>query len=54
MAAALQLEGISKTFGENRALDGAHFAADWGTVHGLLGENGAGVRKVEPAGDVHQ
>lgn len=42
MPVALQLTGIRKTFDGFVALDDAHFAAQWGEVHALLGENGAG------------
>ena len=42
MSAALEFEGIHKSFGENQALADAFFAAEWGEVHALLGENGAG------------
>jgi general nucleoside transport system ATP-binding protein len=39
---AIQLAGIHKSFDGFVALDAAHFAARWGEVHALLGENGAG------------
>src|ERR1700754_4023514 len=42
MPVALQLTGIRKTFDGFVALDDAHFSAQWGEVHALLGENGAG------------
>jgi simple sugar transport system ATP-binding protein len=42
MSAALQLTGIRKTFDGFVALDDASFSAQWGEVHALLGENGAG------------
>ena len=42
MSAALEFEGIHKSFGENQALADAFFTAAWGEVHALLGENGAG------------
>ena len=35
-------EGLAKSFGETRALDGLDLAADEGTVLGVLGPNGAG------------
>ena len=41
-APALELRRICKSFGGNRALDNASIAVDWGEVHALLGENGAG------------
>jgi len=42
MSAALQLQGVHKSFDGNPALVGASFLADWGEVHALVGENGAG------------
>ncbi len=42
MTAALELSGIRKSFDGFPALDDAHFTAQRGEVHGLLGENGAG------------
>ena len=42
MADAVRMEGISKNFDGNRALDGAWFQAGYGELHALLGENGAG------------
>ena len=39
---ALELQGITKRFGEVVALDGASFTVRAGTVHALVGENGAG------------
>jgi oleandomycin transport system ATP-binding protein len=39
---AILAEGLVKTFGDVRALDGVDFAAPEGTVLGLLGPNGAG------------
>ena len=41
-AAALELAGVVKRFGDTVALDGASIAGRVGTVHALLGENGAG------------
>ena len=41
-ASALQMTDIVKAFDGRVALDNAVFAAEWGEVHGLLGENGAG------------
>ncbi len=41
-AAALELRGIHKRFGDVAALEGASLRARPGTVHALLGENGAG------------
>ena len=42
MTPALELAAISKSFDGRIALDQADFAARWGEVHALLGENGAG------------
>ena len=42
MAPALELSGITKFFGDFLALDAAHLSVDYGEVHALLGENGAG------------
>jgi ribose transport system ATP-binding protein len=39
---AIEASGISKSFGGVRALHDASFAADFGEVHALVGENGAG------------
>jgi sodium transport system ATP-binding protein len=38
----IEVEGISKSFGAVRALDGVAFAAQDGRITGLLGPNGAG------------
>jgi oleandomycin transport system ATP-binding protein len=40
--AAIETEGLVKTFGEVRAVDGVDMVAREGTVFGLLGPNGAG------------
>jgi ABC-2 type transport system ATP-binding protein len=40
--AAIQAEGLVKSYGEVRALDGVDLTAPQGTVLGLLGPNGAG------------
>src|ERR1700683_998678 len=42
MATALELSSITKSFGEFLALDAAHLSVEYGEVHALLGENGAG------------
>lgn len=39
---ALEVTGVSRTFGAVRALDGVSLVVRQGTVHALLGENGAG------------
>ena len=39
---ALELSGVSKSFGRVRALDGARLGVLAGEIHALLGENGAG------------
>ena len=40
--AAIEMSGVSKSFGETRALDGLDLVVPAGTVYGLLGPNGAG------------
>jgi simple sugar transport system ATP-binding protein len=42
MTNALQLIGVSKSFDGFKALSDASFTVQWGEVHALLGENGAG------------
>ena len=42
MTAAIIAEGLVKTYGDVRALDGVDLAVEEGTVLGLLGPNGAG------------
>ncbi|MGW0331609.1 ATP-binding cassette domain-containing protein [Streptomyces sp. NPDC003011] len=39
---AIETEGLVKTFGETRAVDGVDLAVPAGTVYGVLGPNGAG------------
>lgn len=41
-AVAVRMQGVTKTFGDRIALDGADLTVAWGEVHALLGENGAG------------
>jgi ribose transport system ATP-binding protein len=41
-AEALALRHLVKTFGATRALDGANLVVERGTIHGLIGQNGAG------------
>jgi ABC-type sugar transport system ATPase subunit len=41
---AVNLAGVEKSFGSRPALLGANFSLNWGEVHALLGENGAGRR----------
>ena len=42
MTLAIQLNGLVKTFGDVRALDGLDLEVQAGEVHGFLGPNGAG------------
>ena len=42
MVEAIRTEGLVKTFGKTRALDGLDMAVETGEVHGFLGPNGAG------------
>jgi ABC-2 type transport system ATP-binding protein len=39
---AVEAEGLTKSFGETRAVDGIDLAVRTGTVYGVLGPNGAG------------
>ncbi|WP_299542113.1 ABC transporter ATP-binding protein [uncultured Streptomyces sp.] len=41
-AVALEVTGLTKSFGRTRALDGVDLRVEAGTVHCVLGENGAG------------
>ncbi len=41
-APTIEAEGLVKTFGATRALDGVDMVAREGTIFGLLGPNGAG------------
>ncbi|WP_033310271.1 daunorubicin resistance protein DrrA family ABC transporter ATP-binding protein [Streptomyces iakyrus] len=40
--AAITVEGVEKTYGDKKALDGLDLTVARGTVHGVLGPNGAG------------
>src|SRR3954451_13209431 len=42
MTTAIRAEGLVKTFGRTRALDGLDLDVSAGEVHGFLGPNGAG------------
>jgi ABC-2 type transport system ATP-binding protein len=42
MSAAISTDGLIKTFGQTRALDGLDLTVRTGEVHGFLGPNGAG------------
>ena len=42
MTAIIELEGLVKTFGSTRALDGLDLLVEEGKVHGFLGPNGSG------------
>jgi branched-chain amino acid transport system ATP-binding protein len=42
MTALLEIEGLSKSFGGVRAIDGLSFVVDEGAIFGLIGPNGAG------------
>src|SRR3954453_18061584 len=39
---AIETEGLTKTFGATRAVDGIDLVVPQGTVYGVLGPNGAG------------
>ena len=40
----IRFEGIIKRFGGAQALAGASLSVRRGTIHGLVGQNGAGIR----------
>jgi ABC-2 type transport system ATP-binding protein len=42
MTSAISVEGLSKSFGRTKALDGLDLSVSTGEVHGFLGPNGAG------------
>jgi daunorubicin resistance ABC transporter ATP-binding subunit len=42
MSAAIEVDGVAKSFGETRALDGVDLRVPEGSILGLLGPNGAG------------
>jgi ABC-2 type transport system ATP-binding protein len=42
MTPALELQSVSKSFGDYTAVDGVSFCVPRGTIYGLLGPNGAG------------
>ncbi|MGN9838059.1 ABC transporter ATP-binding protein [Nonomuraea sp. H19] len=42
MTAALEIKGLSKTFGENVAVDHVDLTVPQGSFYGLVGQNGAG------------
>ncbi|HEY0710408.1 MAG TPA: ATP-binding cassette domain-containing protein [Polyangia bacterium] len=42
MTNAIETDGLKKTFGETRALDGVNLTIRRGSVYGILGPNGAG------------
>lgn len=42
MAAAVEMRGITKKFGDFTANDHINFQLEWAEIHGICGENGAG------------
>jgi ABC-2 type transport system ATP-binding protein len=42
MSLAIEIQGLAKSFGKTRALDGLNLGIQKGSVYGLLGPNGAG------------
>lgn len=42
MAPVVEVENLSRTFGENRALDSVSFSVDEGEIFGLVGPDGSG------------
>ena len=41
-AAVIQVDGLSKHYGDLKAVDGVSFCVESGEVFGILGPNGAG------------
>ena len=39
---AIEMRGVSKAFGAVRALENADLVVEKGSIHGLVGQNGAG------------
>ena len=42
MTALIEVDGVEKAFGGLRALDGATFSVEEGSIAGLIGPNGSG------------
>ena len=42
VAAAVEMRGITKKFGDFTANDNINFQVEWAQIHGICGENGAG------------
>ena len=42
MSVLLEMKDISKSFSDNKVLNGVQLSVEAGEVHALLGENGAG------------
>ena len=55
METILQMKGITKTFGNTRALYNISFDLNAGEIHALLGENGAGKSTlIKVLGGIHK
>ena len=39
---SIKVNNLSKSYGDYLAIDNINFSVEKGTIHGLLGENGAG------------